>query len=130
MAEIGGYSSAAAQAERSTNDALRRSSFYPNDVEAAQAYEKDTIAVESYGKHSSEGADLNKVLTHSKAYSKVAPVHGLNRPLFHIDLTAALQAAIANVEAQYGHQNASPQDPRRGVGTPSDSDSVEVTKKE
>ena len=38
----------------------------------------------------------------SKAYShdatRVAVVHGLNRPLFHIDLTSALQSAVANVE--------------------------------
>lgn len=27
-------------------------------------------------------------------------VHGLNRPLFHVDLTSALQSAIANVEAR------------------------------
>jgi solute carrier family 26 (sodium-independent sulfate anion transporter), member 11 len=123
VAEIGGSSSAAAQAERSTNEQLRRSSFHHHDVEAG----KDAITVESYDKHSSEGADLNKALTSSKAYNKVAPVHGLNRPLFHIDLTAALQAAIANVQAQYGHQISSSEDPKRGVGTPSDSDSAEVT---
>lgn len=27
-------------------------------------------------------------------------IHGLNRPLFHVDLTSALQSAIANVEAR------------------------------
>ena len=30
--------------------------------------------------------------------TKVAVVHGVNRPLFHIDLTSALQSAIANVK--------------------------------
>lgn len=134
VAEIGGHSSAAAQAEALTNKALRRSSFAQHDVEHGHARgglttpNKDAITTDSQGKHSSDGADLNKTLTSSKAYSKVAPVHSLNRPLFHIDLTAALQAAIANVEAQYGHQYSSPQDPKRGVGTPSDSDSVEATK--
>lgn len=29
---------------------------------------------------------------------KIAVVQGLNRPLFHIDLTVALQSAIANAE--------------------------------
>merc|ERR1712225_61033 len=31
---------------------------------------------------------------------RAAVVNGLNRPLFHIDLTSALQSAIANVEAK------------------------------
>jgi len=30
--------------------------------------------------------------------AKVAVVHGLDRPLFHIDLTSALLSAVANVE--------------------------------
>ncbi|KAK4153391.1 sulfate transporter family-domain-containing protein [Chaetomidium leptoderma] len=30
----------------------------------------------------------------------VVAVHGINRPLFHVDLTSALQSAIANVEAR------------------------------
>lgn len=33
---------------------------------------------------------------------KVAVVHGLNRPLFHIDLSGALQSAIANIERDEG----------------------------
>ena len=123
VSEIGGDSSAAAQAERSTNKALRRSSFAGHDVEAAQAT-KDAITIDTHSKNSSEDQELNKALTSSKAYKKLAPVHGLNRPLFHIDITAALQAAIANVEAQYG-QDSSLQNPKRGVGTASDSDSVE-----
>ena len=48
-----------------------------------------------------------KRLAQSKAYSagvggRVAVVHGLNRPLFHIDLTSALQAAVANAEGKEG----------------------------
>ena len=35
-----------------------------------------------------------------KASSRTAVVNGLNRPLFHIDLTSALQSAIANVQAR------------------------------
>lgn len=30
--------------------------------------------------------------------NKVAAVQGLNRPLFHVDLTVALQSAIANAQ--------------------------------
>lgn len=135
VAEIGGYnSSAAAQAERVANKHLRRSSFAEHDVEHGQAPrptsapDKDGITIEATGKSSSDGGDLNQVLSTSKAYKKHTPVHGLNRPLFHIDLTSALQAAIANVEAQYGRLVSSPENPKRGVGTVSDSDSEEVTK--
>jgi solute carrier family 26 (sodium-independent sulfate anion transporter), member 11 len=130
VTEIGGDSSAAAQAEHAANKALRRNSFAQHDVEqAAGPYPtKDAITVEQYGKEGSNDADLNQTLTRSKAYKKVTPVHGLNRPLFHIDITSALQAAIANVEEQYGPAYRSPQDPKRGVGTPSDSDSVEGRK--
>ena len=34
--------------------------------------------------------------------TRVAVVHGVNRPLFHIDLTSALQSAITNVEYREG----------------------------
>lgn len=133
VSEIGGTTSAAAEAEKATNKALRRSSFAHTDIEqadgpTARALEKDAINIEEHGHYSPDGSDMNKVLTSSKAYKKVTPVHGLNRPLFHIDLTAALQAAIANVEAQYGSQASSPSDPKRGVGTQSDSESDDVTK--
>lgn len=33
-----------------------------------------------------------------------AVVHGLDRPLFHVDLTSALQSAIANVEGRVGYR--------------------------
>ncbi|CAI4213741.1 unnamed protein product [Parascedosporium putredinis] len=38
---------------------------------------------------------------HSKTKRKGAIIQGLNRPLFHVDLTNALQSAIANVEARH-----------------------------
>ena len=38
--------------------------------------------------------------------TRVAVVHGVNRPLFHIDLTSALQSAIANVEFRKGRADA------------------------
>ena len=45
---------------------------------------------------------ITRELSGSKAYAKQtakhALVHSLNRPLFHIDLTSALQSAVANVE--------------------------------
>jgi sodium-independent sulfate anion transporter 11 len=49
---------------------------------------------------------LNKQLEYSKAYggenkvkaSRKAVVQGLNRPLFHVDVTAALDSALANAQ--------------------------------
>ena len=128
VAELGGKSSAAADAEKATNKSLRRMSHsadlehgISSSIETAEA--KDAGTIDTANKNSSDGSDLGRVLSSSKAYKKVAPVHGLNRPLFHIDLTAALQAAIANVEEQFGSMdNRSPTELKRGVGTNSDSD--------
>lgn len=51
----------------------------------------------------SEEDSLDKQLSQTKAYgttgsqpSRIAVVQGLNRPLFHVDITAALNSAIAN----------------------------------
>lgn len=43
-------------------------------------------------------AQLQASLAYEKAVrqQRIAVVHGLNRPLFHIDLTSALQSAVAN----------------------------------
>jgi len=70
---------------------------------------KDSITHHNDEVISSSGSELGKELGATRAYSqaygkgpsaKVAVVHGLNRPLFHIDLTSALQSAIANVEVR------------------------------
>ena len=73
------------------------------DVEQARAAaggdNKDGIVPQNDAVSSSSGSDLGKDLKGAKAYDKrVAVVHGLTKPLFHIDLTSALQSAIANVE--------------------------------
>jgi sodium-independent sulfate anion transporter 11 len=70
VAEIGGSSSAAQAAE---NEERRRQS-HVGDIE-----------------HSPTPSG-------GKTSSRVAVVHGINLPLFHIDLTSALQAAISHVE--------------------------------
>ena len=61
----------------------------------------DAIAKED--RASSEGSDYVQQLATSKTYgppTKVVAVNSLNRPLFHVDLTSALQSAIANVEGR------------------------------
>ncbi len=80
----------------------------PNAVAAAT--ERSAESSEKAGSRDVDDGDddadgdgsYGKELDASKAYShdatRVAVVHGLNRPLFHIDLTSALQSAVANVE--------------------------------
>lgn len=93
VAEIGGSSSAAAAAEAQGNRRAQRAArglggTASDDIEERIA---DT--------------DDKDSLSNSKAYSpgqqkhlKIAVVQGLNRPLFHIDITAALESALANVQ--------------------------------
>lgn len=89
VAELGGVDSAAAAAE---DDAQRRES-------RGARLENDSIdSPERFDRNS-----LDKQITGSKAYAKgvgakIAPVQGLNRPFFHIDLTSALQSAIQTYE--------------------------------
>ncbi|PGH19190.1 hypothetical protein AJ80_04161 [Polytolypa hystricis UAMH7299] len=112
VAEIGGSTSAAAYAEyvykvREERESIRRAS----DAEAGEASPSTSRPEEGHGVQSATAAaasgserELGQELNESKAYGsistrKLAPVQGLNRPLFHIDLTSALQSAIANAEA-------------------------------
>ena len=106
MAEIGGQHSAAAAAEYNDNEKelkrqrteeARSRSVGGNKVDG-NPHVHDTAS-------STSGSDLGQQLESSKAYggvklpaARVTVLHGLNRPLFHIDLTSALQSAITNVE--------------------------------
>ncbi|KAJ8110981.1 hypothetical protein OPT61_g6320 [Boeremia exigua] len=101
VAEIGGSDSAAAAAEARENRHAQRalSQVHTNDIEAAHE-----------SAESSDTGSLNKQLELSKAYvgaegertgltgSRIAVVQGLNRPLFHVDVTAALNSALANAQ--------------------------------
>ena len=94
VAEIGGASSAATAAEVQENQQQRKRRA-TQDVEADGKLESED---------DSTGADgISKELSRSQAYAKGhkhAHVHGINRPLFHTDLTSALLSAIANVEGR------------------------------
>lgn len=110
VAEIGGAESAAQAAEIEENRRLSHQAPHHDDVEhghakgdniatSAARYKEDSVS------DSSDEIGLSKKISGSKAYAnatskKVAVVHSLNRPFFHIDLTSALQSAIANVEHQ------------------------------
>ncbi|KAL9602189.1 MAG: hypothetical protein Q9219_002053 [cf. Caloplaca sp. 3 TL-2023] len=117
VAAIGGHGSAeAAAAYRENEEELKRQRT--NDKERRSmskggAADGETIAKDSTA--SSDTSDYAQNIATSKAYAagsraRVAVVHGLNRPLFHIDLTSALQSAIANVENRVDYEP-------KGVGT-------------
>jgi len=103
VAELGGDDSAAHKADM---DAIaeQRKRGAADDVEARkgqQASHGDAIEVDG-ASSSEEGYTLDQKLSQTK-YGTVtsrplAVVHGINRPLFHVDLTSALQAAIHNIE--------------------------------
>jgi sodium-independent sulfate anion transporter 11 len=89
VAEIGGSDSAAEAAELSQNEKELREQRIK---EAARPVHGDAINADS------DSGDLKGV--HVKTSARTVVVNGLNRPLFHIDLTSALQSAIANVKSR------------------------------
>ncbi|OCK77116.1 sulfate permease [Lepidopterella palustris CBS 459.81] len=98
VAEIGGSSSAAAAAEERYNRKASRSAR-AREESASEDIEEGDLTPKAEDTES-----LDKQLGNTKAYGtiskpqKVAVVQGLNRPLFHIDITAALDSALANVQ--------------------------------
>lgn len=93
VAELGGSDSAAQAAERSANEKELEEA---RTREASRPSNGDGINADSDSGLSSN--DLKNVGIRTSG--RAAVVNGLNRPLFHIDLTSALQSAIANVEAK------------------------------
>ncbi|ORY08217.1 sulfate permease-like protein [Clohesyomyces aquaticus] len=100
VAEIGGSYSAAAEAEAKQNKRARREAA----IRRGSATVADDIE-EGSSLPDSEVDSLDKQISTSKAYgtigsrpAKVAVVQGLNRPLFHVDITAALNSALANAQ--------------------------------
>ncbi|KHN95334.1 sulfate permease [Metarhizium album ARSEF 1941] len=94
VAEIGGKDSAAALADVAANESglqagQSRMSIVDEEMGPASDSEEDSPKP---GDEKAEGA--------AKQRRRGAVVHGLNRPLFHVDLTSATQCAIANVEAR------------------------------
>lgn len=112
VAEIEGSSSAAAHAEIVNNQQVHRSKDAPHDIEGGLKGESQMtqqeaashgIEVSSDGSSSTRDDKLQSDLKSSQAYRnrrKVAVVQGINRPFFHIDLTSAIQSAVANTPQQ------------------------------
>ena len=111
VAELGGEQSAAAAAEALENrDLQRRRTFDPEEGSS------DRGEGQQESSNNSEYADeIQTQLQNSDAYAKradkakIAVVHGLNRPFFHIDLTSALQSAITNIKAEKKSQHVGPE---------------------
>lgn len=98
VAEIGGKDSAAAVAEDNANERelqLTMSHRGKLDEEMAQVEQSDSDNPQGL-RNAEEKSDEGNL----KARRKGAVVSGLDRPLFHVDLTSAVQSAITNVEAR------------------------------
>jgi sodium-independent sulfate anion transporter 11 len=90
VAEIGGSDSAAHDAELKDHE---------KDL-LQQQKTRETNADAIHADSSSSSSNDVKHQVQVKKSVRTAVVHGLNRPLFHIDLTSALQSAIANLESR------------------------------
>ncbi|KAG5946076.1 hypothetical protein E4U60_004558 [Claviceps pazoutovae] len=97
VAEIGGRDSAAAAAEGTANEreleaCQNRASKL--DEEIGQSSDSNDGLYQPNGDEKLEGAGL------ATQRRRGALLHSFNQPLFHLDLTSAVQSAIANVHAK------------------------------
>ncbi|KAI1390165.1 putative sulfate permease [Hypoxylon trugodes] len=103
VAEIGGSESAAAAAELEANEKEATNPLRPTLSKPIDDITPEPSAASSITQSaaSKSNTTTNKApeFTRPGEARRVA-VHGLNRPLFHVDLTSALQSAIANVRAR------------------------------
>ncbi|KAK0631840.1 sulfate transporter family-domain-containing protein [Immersiella caudata] len=113
IAEIGGSHSAAAAAEQEVNEKeLGHMLSVPAHQHHHHHHQRHGDPEARSGHlgsgsedNSTADATLQSCTTHDRKMfprrgGRAVAVHGLNRPLFHVDLTSALQSAIANVEAR------------------------------
>lgn len=109
VAEIGGDSSAAAAEEARLNEKMVRDRDSQSDHKLEGGLQDpDHINVAETGSASGRSSQEDEIKgipsTENQGLRarrrKAVAVHGLNRPLFHVDLTGALQSAIANIEAR------------------------------
>ncbi|KAF7952785.1 hypothetical protein EAE96_006011 [Botrytis aclada] len=92
VAEMGGQDSAAAAAEAESNEKeIKEQRTRERDLRNGDQIRGDS--------ESGSGSDL-KAVSNNVTRSRTAVVTGLNRPLFHVDLTSAFQSAVANVKAR------------------------------
>jgi sodium-independent sulfate anion transporter 11 len=99
VAELGGSDSAAAAAEAANIE----KELHEHRTRERERPKSGTDAIsgdnESGGSEDLKASGL-RTYGVSGGPRRTAVVNGINRPLFHIDLTSALQSAVANVHAQ------------------------------
>jgi sodium-independent sulfate anion transporter 11 len=101
VAELGGIDSAAAVAERERLEKLK--TIDPEHGGPTQTEQEHNHPENS----SNDSINYQRQLKTSTAYEhgrRIALVSGINLPLFHVDITSALQSAIANAK-QYETRN-------------------------
>ncbi|KAF7561134.1 hypothetical protein G7046_g3014 [Stylonectria norvegica] len=96
VAEIGGKDSAAAIARENSNhkDLMMKLEMVQDEEMRLGCYTPSESDI-TMSPEETEKPSANRFQRR-----KGAAVHGLDKPLFHVDLTSALQSAIANVEAR------------------------------
>ncbi|KAJ4396942.1 hypothetical protein N0V93_001164 [Gnomoniopsis smithogilvyi] len=105
VAEIGGDNSAAAAAEHELNEKelreRQRRSQDHNVEDGLRNRDDINVAETGSASGSSQDDDIKKSGgVQTLRQRRAVTVTGVNRPLFHVDLTSALQGAIANIEAR------------------------------
>ncbi|KAF2725027.1 putative sulfate permease 2 [Polychaeton citri CBS 116435] len=97
VAEIGGASSAAAAAEEAANREYLKSQAL--DIEGGRGPRRSNEReITGLDDSSSDNNSVQKPVNYYTENVKQIVVQGINRPLFHLDLTSALQSAIRNIE--------------------------------
>ncbi|KAG5980292.1 hypothetical protein E4U55_004176 [Claviceps digitariae] len=98
VAEIGGEDSAASMAKGNANEQelqAGQSRMSKLDEEMGQASDSNDVLCRPNG-----GNEKLEEAASATRRRRGALLHSYNRPLFHVDLTNAVQSAIANVEAR------------------------------
>jgi solute carrier family 26 (sodium-independent sulfate anion transporter), member 11 len=109
VAEIGGDTSVAADAQREIErrNTITDTEKGQTDADGIHRIDHPTNNNSNAGAQSLSsdegGVEQAKRLAQAKASARGIVVHGLNRPLFHSDLTSALLSAITNVEKEEVH---------------------------
>lgn len=105
VAEMGGDNSVAAAAQNDLNekaDKERQRRSHDHNIEEGLRNSDHIAAETGSASGSSQDEDMRKsgMRDSTLRQRRAVAIHSANRPLFHVDLTSALQAAIANVEAR------------------------------
>lgn len=97
LAEIGGKDSAAESAEREELVHEKENMAHPTGDEVIRHIRQGGGSRSPSSSSNNIREEDLKGVRETKVLGKTVAVTGMNRPLFHVDLTSALQSAVANV---------------------------------